>query len=81
MLTFKSVSNAADSALVLDSLGGDKDAFCQIVMRYQTLLCSIAYSAIGDIKLSEDVAQEAFVEAWTAPIESHSFCSIAKANQ
>ena len=64
MLTFKSVSNAADSALVLDSLGGDKDAFCQIVMRYQTLLCSIAYSAIGDIKLSEDVAQEAFVEAW-----------------
>jgi len=46
------------------SLGGDRDAFCQIVTRYQNLLCSLAYSSLGDIKHSEDMAQEVFVEAW-----------------
>lgn len=53
-----------DAALVMASLGGDRDAFCEIVTRYQTLLCSVAYSAVGDLKHSEDIAQEAFVEAW-----------------
>lgn len=53
-----------DASLVMYSLGGDRDAFCQIVTRYQNLLCSIAYSSIGDIKQSEDVAQETFIEAW-----------------
>lgn len=53
-----------DSSLVMHSLGGNQDAFCQIVTRYQNLLCSLAYSSIGDIKYSEDIAQETFVEAW-----------------
>ncbi|MCJ8320473.1 MAG: sigma-70 family RNA polymerase sigma factor [Colwellia sp.] len=53
-----------DSNLVMYSLGGDRDAFCQIVTRYQNLLCSLAYSSLGDIKHSEDMAQEVFVEAW-----------------
>lgn len=47
------------------SLGGNRDAFGVIVTRYQSLLCSLAYSAVGDFKQSEDIAQEAFVEAWT----------------
>lgn len=54
----------SDDSLVTLSLGGDKDAFCQIVKRYQNLLCSIAYAALGDIKQSEDIAQESFIEAW-----------------
>lgn len=58
------IVDANDSSLVMYSLGGDRDAFCQIVTRYQNLLCSLAYSAVGDIKHSEDVAQEVFVEAW-----------------
>jgi RNA polymerase sigma factor (sigma-70 family) len=56
--------DANDSSLVMYSLGGDRDAFCQIVTRYQNLLCSLAYSSLGDIKHSEDMAQEVFVEAW-----------------
>lgn len=56
--------DASDVNLVMHSLGGSRDAFCQIVTRYQNLLCSIAYSSVGDIKNSEDIAQEAFVEAW-----------------
>ncbi len=58
------IIDANDSSLVMYSLGGDRDAFCQIVTRYQNLLCSLAYSSVGDIKHSEDVAQEVFVEAW-----------------
>jgi len=58
------ILNSNDSSLVMYSLGGDRDAFCQIVTRYQNLLCSLAYSSIGDIKHSEDIAQEVFVEAW-----------------
>lgn len=53
-----------DSNLVMYALGGDRDAFCQIVTRYQNLLCSLAYASVGDIKHSEDIAQETFVEAW-----------------
>jgi RNA polymerase sigma factor (sigma-70 family) len=55
---------ANDAILVMSSLGGDRHAFCEIVTRYQNLLCSLAYSAVGDIKHSEDIAQEVFVEAW-----------------
>ncbi|MBK1880626.1 RNA polymerase sigma factor [Pelagicoccus mobilis] len=53
-----------DASLVLASLGGDRDAFGKIVTRYQGLLCSLAYSSLGDLAASEDVAQDAFVEAW-----------------
>lgn len=56
--------NSDDTFLVMASLGGDRDAFCEIVSRYQNLLCSLAYSSVGDIKHSEDIAQEVFVEAW-----------------
>lgn len=48
----------------MHSLGGDRDAYCEIVSRYQNLLCSVAYAALGDLKQSEDIAQEAFIEAW-----------------
>lgn len=60
----KTLSNCDDTNLVLTSLGGDREAFCEIVRRYQNLLCSLAYASIGDIKQSEDMAQEVFVEAW-----------------
>lgn len=58
------IANINDETLVMYSSGGDRDAFCAIVTRYQSLLCSLAYSFVGDIKHSEDIAQEAFVEAW-----------------
>jgi RNA polymerase sigma factor (sigma-70 family) len=54
----------SDSELVTLSLAGDRDAFGHIVTRYQTLLCSLAYSATGSLSESEDLAQETFVTAW-----------------
>ncbi|WP_323815025.1 sigma-70 family RNA polymerase sigma factor [Cellvibrio sp. NN19] len=57
-------ANWSDADLVMASLGGDRNAFCEIVTRYQNLLCALAYSAVGDLKHSEDIAQETFIEAW-----------------
>jgi RNA polymerase sigma factor (sigma-70 family) len=53
-----------DSVLVSESLAGDRDAFGQIVSRYQSLVCSLAYSATGSLSQSEDLAQDTFVAAW-----------------
>lgn len=54
----------ADEQLWSLACAGDRDAFSKIVERYQTLLCSIAYSMCGALGTSEDMAQEAFITAW-----------------
>ena len=54
----------SDAELVSRSLAGDRDAFSRIVSRYQTLICSLAYSRIGNLGQSEDIAQETFITAW-----------------
>src|SRR5258705_11076108 len=53
-----------DAELVVASLAGNRDAFGQIVSRYQSLICSLAYSATGSLGQSEDLAQETFITAW-----------------
>ncbi len=53
-----------DAELVAESLDGNRDAFRQIVERYQTLISSLAYCATGNVSQSEDLAQETFVTAW-----------------
>ncbi len=61
------MSNAAtldDAALVAGVLNGDRDAFGQLVARYQSAICGLAYSACGNISQSEDLAQETFIVAW-----------------
>src|SRR2546423_1515321 len=57
-------TDSSDSELVTQSLAGNRDAFGWIVARYQSLLCSLAYSATGSLSQSEDLAQETFVTAW-----------------
>jgi len=66
MMTTRTMSAAArnDAELVGESLSGNRDAFGQIVARYQSLICSLAYSATGSLSQSEDLAQETFVAAW-----------------
>src|SRR5436190_17443202 len=57
-------TDSSDSELVKQSLAGNRDAFGWIVARYQSLLCSLAYSATGSLNQSEDLAQETFITAW-----------------
>jgi RNA polymerase sigma factor (sigma-70 family) len=53
-----------DADLVRASLAGNRSAFGQIVARYQSLICSLAYSATGSLNRSEDLAQDTFIAAW-----------------
>ncbi len=53
-----------DAELVEATLAGNRDAFAEIVGRYQTLICSLAYSATGDLARSEDLAQDTFFAVW-----------------
>src|ERR1700744_1654628 len=53
-----------DTELVAQSLVGNQEAFRQIVERYQTLICSVAYSATGNVSQSQDMSQETFIAAW-----------------
>jgi RNA polymerase sigma factor (sigma-70 family) len=57
-------SEVDDVALVAQSLKGNRDAFGLIVRRYQSVICSLAYSATGSLSQSEDLAQETFLAAW-----------------
>ena len=58
------VGTVEDAALVGRALGGNRDAFGQLVSRYQSSVCGLAYSACGNISQSEDLAQETFIMAW-----------------
>lgn len=58
------VSVMSDDQLWRQSRAGDREAFGRIVERYQSLVCSLAYSACGNLARSEDLAQETFVTAW-----------------
>ena len=54
----------SDAQLVQRCAERDERAFEQIVRRYQSLVCSVAFNRCGDLALSEDLAQEAFLQVW-----------------
>src|ERR1041384_1752714 len=62
--TVNPVIPSGDAELVSASLAGNREAFGEIVSRYQSLICSLAYSATGSLPQSEDLAQETFITAW-----------------
>src|SRR4051794_26648324 len=55
---------ATDADLVAASREGDREAFAQIVRRYQGMVSGLIYAACGDLHRSEDLAQETFLSAW-----------------
>jgi RNA polymerase sigma factor (sigma-70 family) len=54
------------AALVRKAQHGDIEAFGRVVERFQRMACAVAYPIVGDLHLAEDVAQEAFLEAYQA---------------
>ncbi len=53
-----------DLELLQKCTTGDADAFAVIVRRHQNLVCSVAYSVLGNFAASEDVGQDTLVAAW-----------------
>lgn len=58
------VNETSENELLKLCLNGDRNAFAHLVRQYQSLICSLAYSACGNLSRSEDLAQETFVTAW-----------------
>jgi RNA polymerase sigma factor (sigma-70 family) len=85
MNSILNMTGSNDAELTARAVAGQRDAFAQIVARYQSLVCSLAYSATGSLSQSEDLAQETFIAAWKAlgtlrePEKLRSWlCSIAR---
>lgn len=55
--------NALDS-LVRSAQQGDKDAFGVLVRHYQNMAYGVSYARVDDPDVAQDVAQEAFVDAY-----------------
>ncbi|MHC4116349.1 MAG: sigma-70 family RNA polymerase sigma factor [Planctomycetota bacterium] len=56
---------STESELLRASMRGNTSAFEVIVGRYQSLVCAITFSATGNLDRSEELAHEAFINAWT----------------
>ena len=54
-----------DVILVHRTLSGDHDAFAELVEKYKDPVFNVAYRMLGNPTEAEDVAQEAFVRAFT----------------
>jgi RNA polymerase sigma-70 factor (ECF subfamily) len=60
-----SICSVTDEELVLLARQGDTSAFDQLVVRYQSAVYRAALAALRVPEDAEDVAQEAFVRAWS----------------
>src|SRR5262245_45985801 len=54
----------SDLELIEAARAGSKRAFSELVDRYKNVVCSVGFALTGSVSLSEDIAQETFVEAW-----------------
>ena len=54
-----------DRDLVLRARRGDAEAFGELVRRYQTAVYNVCYRLMGERREAEDMAQEAFIRAFT----------------
>ncbi|HEY4392481.1 MAG TPA: sigma-70 family RNA polymerase sigma factor [Polyangia bacterium] len=58
--------DAEESLLIARCVAGDVEAFRPLVQRYQRLAFSVAFRMLGSRADAEDIAQQAFVDAFNA---------------
>ena len=58
--------DTTDEQLVVLTLDGDADAYGELVRRYQRRLTAFLSQLVGDLELARELAQEAFIRAWSA---------------
>lgn len=56
--------NHCDIQILKQCLAGHTQAFESLVGKYQGLICAVTYSATGKTDVSEDLAQDTFMQAW-----------------
>jgi RNA polymerase sigma-70 factor, ECF subfamily len=60
----ESYSNLDESQLVKAAIEGDKNAFSQIVDRYQNMVARTVKGMLGDSVFAEDIGQEVFIKLY-----------------
>lgn len=70
--TAVSFENLSDHELIEATKNGDKDAFAEIVSRYQNPLTNYIYRMLNDYEEAVDLAQESFVRVFFAIERYHS---------
>ena len=50
--------------LVAQAQAGDVEAFDALVARYQDAVCGLAFAMVGNFDDAQEIAQEAFIQAW-----------------
>jgi RNA polymerase sigma-70 factor (ECF subfamily) len=56
---------ATDADLAIRARQGDAEAFAELVRRYQASVFGVCYRLLGERRSAEDLAQEAFIRAYT----------------
>ncbi len=59
-----SVAAVNETELVTQAQHGDRNAFGELVCIYAQGVRNVIYRMCGDVQITEDAAQEAFVQAW-----------------
>jgi RNA polymerase sigma-70 factor, ECF subfamily len=60
----ESYRSSDEKTLVKSSIEGDKDAFGEIVLRYQGMVARTVKGMLGDSVFSEDIGQEVFIKLY-----------------
>src|SRR5947208_2453855 len=58
--------DAEERRLIDRSAAGDQEAFRQLVLRYHRLVINVAFRALGELALAEDIAQDVFIKVYKA---------------
>jgi len=58
--------SASERELIDRTRGGKRDAYGELVRRYQTIVYNVAYRLVGERQAALDLAQETFVHAYQA---------------
>jgi len=58
------MTNATDAELVALTRGGDRDAYGELVARYQGHVYALAYSLADNWAEAQDIAQDTFIRAY-----------------
>jgi RNA polymerase sigma-70 factor (ECF subfamily) len=58
------IMKSKDEILIKRAISGDKDAFGLLVEKYKGMVCGLAYHKVGNFQDAEDLAQEAFIQAY-----------------
>jgi RNA polymerase sigma-70 factor (ECF subfamily) len=60
------LARTSERELVRQARTGDTEAFAALVVAHQHFVYNLALRTLGEVHEAEDVAQEAFVQAWLA---------------